>query len=445
MATDFFIPKLGDNVNDATIVDWLVDDGAEVKEGDEILEVETDKAVFPIPANAGGYLHRGPFKAGDKVRVSEVVATIGQKDEPFAPGNGQQQSQAPETVKETAVEAPPQPELRREAVREPEQAGRNGDAPRATPVAQKMAAELGVDLQAISGSGERGKITKDDILQATIGEKTPAPARAPEPAAPPAPAAPQPTSPATPTPAPAAPPTPAENILERVPLKGVRAIVSRRMPESVHTTARVTLVSEVDATELVALREQLKANYAEAWGFAPGYNELLAMVIANGLRQFPYMNARLSAEGDAIEYLKPVNIGMAVDTERGLLVVVIRDVDKKGLQQLGAEFRELVGRARSGKNTPNDLTGDTFTISNLGMHRVDAFTPVINLPSAAILGVGRIMAKPVAKNNDVVVRKMLTLSLVFDHRVVDGAPAARFLDYICEIIEDPQLLFLTSR
>jgi len=443
MATDFFIPKLGDNVNDATIVDWLVEDGAEVKEGEEILEVETDKAVFPIPANAGGYVRRGPFKAGDKVRVSEVVATIGQKDEPFAPGSGkgQEQSQATEAVEEMAAEAPPQPELRREAVSEPGQDSRNGDAPRATPVAQKMAAELGVDLQAISGSGERGKITKDDILQATSGEKAPAPTRAPESAEPP-PAAPQPARPAAPAPA---PPTPAENILERVPLKGVRAIVSRRMPESVHTTARVTLVSEVDATELVALREQLKAHYAEAWGFAPGYNELLAMIVANGLRQFPYMNARLSAEGDAIEYLKPVNIGMAVDTERGLLVVVIRDVDKKGLQKLGAEFRELVGRARSGKNTPNDLSGDTFTISNLGMHRVDAFTPVINLPSAAILGVGRIMPKPVAKNNEVVVRKMLTLSLVFDHRVVDGAPAARFLDHICEIIEDPQLLFLTSR
>jgi pyruvate dehydrogenase E2 component (dihydrolipoamide acetyltransferase) len=217
------------------------------------------------------------------------------------------------------------------------------------------------------------------------------------------------------------------------------------MAESVHTTARVTLVSEVDATELVTLREQLKAKYAEAWGFAPGYNELLAIVVANGLRQFPYMNARFSAEGAAIEYLKPINVGIAVDTERGLLVTVLRDVDKKGLQALGKDFRELVSRARNGKSAPNDLSGGTFTISNLGMFRVDAFTPVINMPEAAILGVGRIVSKPVVKNEEIVVRKMMTLSLVFDHRLVDGAPAARFLDYLCELIEDPQLLFITSR
>jgi pyruvate dehydrogenase E2 component (dihydrolipoamide acetyltransferase) len=217
------------------------------------------------------------------------------------------------------------------------------------------------------------------------------------------------------------------------------------MAESVHTTARVTLVAEVDATEFVALREQLKAKYAEAWGFAPGYNELLAVIIANGLRQFPFMNARFSAEGDAIEYLKPINIGRAVDTERGLLVTVLRDVDRKGLQALGNDFRALVSRARSGKSLPDDLTGSTFTLSNLGMYRVDAFTPVINLPEAAILGVGRIAAKPVVKNEEIAIRKMMTLSLVFDHRVVDGAPAARFLDYLCELIEDPQLLFITSR
>jgi pyruvate dehydrogenase E2 component (dihydrolipoamide acetyltransferase) len=448
MATDFSIPKMGDNVKEATIVNWLVEDGAEVKEGDEILEVETDKAVFPIPANTAGYLHIGPFKAGDTVQVAEVVATIGQRDEAFAPGsNGKKQGQATAAVEEIAKEAPPQPEPSREAVIDLKQDGHGAEAPRATPVAQKMAAELGVDLHALTGSGERGKITKDDVLQVTSAEKAPARTqapeivRAPEPATPPPPV---PKSAPQPSPAPA-PPAPEENVLERVQLKGIRGVVTRRMAESVHTTARVTLVTEVDATEFVALREQLKASYAEAWGFAPGYNELLAMVVVNGLRQFPYMNARLSPAEDSVEYLKQVNIGIAVDTERGLLVVVLRDADRKGLQQLGADFREMVGRARNGKSSPDDLNGGTFAISNLGMYRVDAFTPVINLPNAAILGVGRITPKPVVKNNEVVVRKMLTLSLVFDHRVVDGAPAARFLDYLCEVIEDPKLLFLTGR
>jgi pyruvate dehydrogenase E2 component (dihydrolipoamide acetyltransferase) len=205
------------------------------------------------------------------------------------------------------------------------------------------------------------------------------------------------------------------------------------------------LVTEVDATELVILREQLKARFTEPWGFAPGYNDLLAIMVANALRQFPYMNARLSAEGDAIEYVKPINIGMAVDTDRGLMVPVIRDVDKLGLQDFGSTFRELVNRARSGKSKLEDLSGGTFTITSLGIYRVEAFTPVINLPQAAILGLGRIKEKPVVKDGEIVARKILTLSLVFDHRLTDGAPAARFLDYICELIEEPYLLFLTKR
>jgi pyruvate dehydrogenase E2 component (dihydrolipoamide acetyltransferase) len=442
MAVDFIIPNIGDNVKEATIVSWLVEDGAEVDEGTEVLEVETDKAVLPIPANASGHLHRGPYKAGDVVPISTVVATIGGQSEGFAPGSGE--AEAAEATSEAPAETkqPSGNGRQAEQAAAPEVAEAPAeDGPRATPVAQKMAADLGVDLRSITGSGERGKITKDDIRQVK-GEEAPAPADKTQEAAPsPAPAPTQPE----PKPASAAPPTPAKDVLEQIPLKGIRAVVSRRMPESVHTTARVTLVTEVDATDFVALREQLKAKYAEAWGFAPGYNELLAKIVANGLRQFPYMNARLSAEGNVIELLRPINIGIAVDTERGLLVTVLRDVDRKGLQALGNEFRELVGRARNGKSAPDDLSGSTFTISNLGMYRVDAFTPVINLPEAAILGVGRIAPKPVVKGDEVVVRKMMTLSLVFDHRVVDGAPAARFLDYLCELIEEPQLLFITSR
>jgi pyruvate dehydrogenase E2 component (dihydrolipoamide acetyltransferase) len=138
-------------------------------------------------------------------------------------------------------------------------------------------------------------------------------------------------------------------------------------------------------------------------------------------------------------------MGMAVDTERGLMVTVIRNADTKGLQQFGAEFRAMVDRARVGKSTPDDLSGGTFTITNLGMYRVDAFTPIINLPETAILGMGRINPKPVVKGEEIVIRKTMTLSLVFDHRLTDGAPAARFLDYICELIEEPYLLFLTTR
>ena len=227
-------------------------------------------------------------------------------------------------------------------------------------------------------------------------------------------------------------------VIERIPLSGVRAIIAERMGASVHTTARVTLVSEVDATEFVAMRERLKERVAEEWGFAPGYNDLLGKIVAAALRKFPYMNARLTE--DAIEYLRPVNLGMATDTERGLLVPVIRNADQKSLRQFGQEFRQLVDRARNRRSLPDDLTGGTFTLTSLGAFGVDAFTPVINLPEAAILGVGRIAPKVVPRDGQAVIRSMCTLSLVFDHRVVDGAPAARFLSYIRELVEEPYLL-----
>ncbi len=191
---------------------------------------------------------------------------------------------------------------------------------------------------------------------------------------------------------------------------------------------------------------------SEEWGFAPGYNDLLGLIVARALGEFPYMNARLGEDGTggagAIERLPYVNLGMAVDTERGLLVPVIRDADQKGLRAFGAEFRELVERARVGRSLPDDLSGGTFTITNLGMYDVDAFTPIINLPEAAILGVGRIQPKAVVLGSEpgedgewqTGVRQMWTLSLTFDHRLVDGAPAARFLQRIKQLVENPYLL-----
>ena len=432
MAVDFFIPKLGDGVNEATIVDWLVEDGAQVNKGDDVIELETDKAVVPVPANGSGTVRFGPYKAGDVVSISTIVAVIGAKDGVFEPSSKAVDIDADSNIAEETASTPsPSTEESNTPLAE--------SAPKATPVARKMAADMGVDLTAINGSGDQGKVTKDDVLQAVEpGAVAPVPV---EPAAPPAP---------KPAPAPAvAPPVADSNdndeVLERVPLKGIRGVIARRMAESTQTTARVTLVTEVDATELVALREQLKTRYAGAWGFAPGYNDLLALMVANALHEFPYMNARLSANGDAIEYIKAINVGMAVDTDRGLLVPVTKNTDKMGLQEFGQVFRDLVSRARNGKSSMDDLSGGTFTITSLGIYRVEGFTPVINLPEGAILGLGRITEKPAVKDGEIAIRKMLTLSLVFDHRLTDGAPAAKFLDYLCDLIEEPYLLFLTRK
>ena len=452
MSIEVYIPKYGQTVEEVKIVQWFVEDGATVKKGQEILEIETDKTTFFVESEAAGVVHRGPYSAGDTVPVLEVVAIIGKSEDAFVAhrvGNEIDEVAESTAPRATGVTQPAEllassetaavfasPRARRLAseknvdvtrvtptggggvrVAERDVIAHLASTPKATPLAEKVAAEAGVDLRQVTGTGPGGRITREDVTAAA------APAAVALPALPPVAA------------------LPAADVLERIPLKGVRAIIADRMGASVHTTARVTLVTEVDATEFVAMRERLKAKVSEQWGFAPGYNDLLALVVAKALRQFPNMNAQLAP--DAIELMAHVNLGMAVDTDKGLLVPVIRDADTKSLREFGVTFRDLVDRARKGRSLPDDLSGGTFTITNLGMYDIDAFTPVINLPEAAILGVGRITPKWVFKPESPtapVLRQMLTLSLVFDHRLVDGAPAARFLQWIKGVVEEPYLL-----
>jgi pyruvate dehydrogenase E2 component (dihydrolipoamide acetyltransferase) len=449
MTEELFIPKLGQTVEEVTLINWLVADGAKVEFGTPVLEVETDKAVFPIEANAKGYVHIGPYPAGAVIPVLTVVATIGKQDEAFSAGqaasSGNPAEPAVAAAQPSAAEPAPSPagtasgEADRQFVSPRARKTANAKqvdlsrvkptggegtrviekdviaylslAPKATPVASRMAAQLGVDLTGVQSSGVRGAVTKADV-ERTLNEKAPA------------------LQPA---------PTQGE-VSKRVPLSGVRRIIFDRMGASVHTTARVTLVTEADATDLVQARERLKESASESWGFTPGYNDLLGLMVARSLREFPYMNARVSADGQAVEWLGQINLGLAVDTERGLLVPVVRDADQQDLRQFGAQFRQLVERARGGRSLPDDLSGGTFTITNLGMYEIDAFTPVINLPEAAILGVGRIQEKVVPYQGEITVRQMLTLSLVFDHRLNDGAPAARFLQRVKQYVENPLLL-----
>jgi pyruvate dehydrogenase E2 component (dihydrolipoamide acetyltransferase) len=217
----------------------------------------------------------------------------------------------------------------------------------------------------------------------------------------------------------------------------VRRIIAERMAASAHTTAPLTLTTEADATELVRLRQQLKEDGREP---VPSYNDLLAKLVAQALMEHPMVNARF--EGDAIVQAATANIGIAVDTDRGLLVPVLRDVQTKSVRQIARESASLIEKARSGRISPDDLHGGTFTITNLGMYEIDAFTPIINLPECAILGVGRIAAKQVVVDPEaerVAIRHMVFLSLTFDHRLVDGAPAARFLQRVKQYVERPSL------
>ncbi len=460
MATEVILPKLGQTMEEGTIVEWLKAEGEEVQRGEVLFTVESDKATLEAESPGRGYLRKILVPAGETVPVLTAVGIITRTLDEEIPGLGEAAVEAAAVPTPAAAGAPAAAPAEEE-VTEPGRDGRifasprarmrarenevdlrlikgtgpHGriverdvlafveEQPRATPMARKVAAEMGVDLRILSGTGPGGRIVRADVEAATQAPVTVAPAPAAARAA-----------------ARAAVEIrlPEAEVAATEPLKGLRGIIADRMATSAQTTARVTLFSEVDATAFVEVRTRLKEAVSEEWGFAPGYNDLLALMVARALREHPYMNARLS--GDEIQRLAHVNLGMAVDTERGLLVPVIRDADRLGLRAFGQTFRDLVGRARDGRSLPDDLSGGTFTITNLGMFDVDGFTPIINLPEAAILGVGRIRPTPVVRGGEVVVAQTMILSLAFDHRVADGAPAARFLRRIKELVEHPYLL-----
>ena len=449
MSAELFIPKLGQTVDEVTLLNWLVKDGDKVEQGQEVLEVETDKAVFNIEAPADGYIHIGPYQPSQVVPVLTVVAIIGGADEKFELKNFQpQMDKKPQATMPSQISQPSElqqmqkstgtdklfasPRARKLAahkgidlnlatptggggvrVREQDVINFLSQTPKVSPLAKILAQEAGLDLRSVIPTGTRGEITRADVeLALALRSRDLKTAIQPE-----------------------QPPMPPLEIKERLPLKGVRGLIAERMGKSARESARVTLFMDVDATDFVQVREDLKKRYEPEWGFAPGFNELLVRVCSLSLLQYPYMNARLN--GEAVELLAEINIGIAVDAENGLYVPVIRNADKKDLHAIGSEFRQRVEEIRSGKIAPDHLSGGTFTITNLGMYDVEGFTPIINLPEAAILGVGRIMPKPVAREGEVVIRNMLTLSLVFDHRLINGAPAARFMQSLKHSIEMP--------
>jgi pyruvate dehydrogenase E2 component (dihydrolipoamide acetyltransferase) len=456
MITEVIMPKLGQTMEEGAIVEWVKKEDEQVKRGDLLFTVESDKAVLEVEATARGFLRKILVPEGQTVPVLTVVALITRKaDEDissFAPGVAPPAAATADTKDGPSIEMPTS------ASQEP---GSSVGRIFASPRARKCAREHAIELALLTGSGPNGRIVEQDVLDYVATKPEPAPQveEAPRVKATPmalktagahgiALATVAPTGPGgritkadVEAALPSAAATPAPVPGERVPMSGLRRIIAERMLASDTATARVTLVTEADATSFVEAREQLKASVSEAWGFAPGFNDLLGVIVARALREFPYMNARLTDE-QAIEQLPFVNLGMAVDTDRGLLVPVVRNADQKGLRDFGAEFRTLVERARIGRSLPDDLSGGTFTITNLGMYDIDAFTPIINLPEAAILGVGRILPKPVVYEDQIVARQMWTLSLTFDHRLVDGAPAARFLQRVKQLVENPFLLLV---
>ena len=426
MIQEIILPQLGETMNEGTIVQWLVKEGDTVAKGDVLFQMESDKAVLDVESPAAGQVLKLLYPKGAKVPVLTVVGLVGE------PGDDTSRYEAVPAAAgapaPTPAVAPPPPAM-------PAQTGRIAASPRA----RRLAQEKGVDLAQVQGSGPDGRIVEADVL--AFLEATPRVT----------PLARRVAQEAGVELAAVAGTGPGGRIVrsdveraarpqagQTVPMAGVRARIAERMAASAQTTARVTLTTQVDATRLVEVRTRLKDATAEALGFAIGYNDLLIAACGRALREHPHLNSRL--EGDQIRLLEDVHVGLAVDTDRGLLVPVVRHADRLRLVEIARALRELVARARAGQSLPDELTGGTFTITNLGMYGIDAFTPIINLPECAILGVGRIAEQPAAVGGQVVVRQRLWLSLTFDHRLVDGAPAARFLQRIAQLVEEPYLL-----
>jgi pyruvate dehydrogenase E2 component (dihydrolipoamide acetyltransferase) len=468
MAIEIVMPRLGWTMEEGIFGEWLKQDGEEVKSGDLLFTVESDKATQEVESFDDGILRIPPDgpKTGDVIPVGGRMGFIVKPGEaaPFETAPGQPTQAAPSASTAAAPAPPKTPAVT---------ISRNAGAmlPTISPRARRVAAELGVDWSHISGSGRTGRIVERDIRAAHAQRVA-----TPTPAAPsikaPMPAIVQ-VSPvaqrmaeaagldlaevaaqkpgqriqrqdveaaiaarvAQPAPSAAAATPSGEG--ESIPITRVRHLIAQRMTESLQTSAPVTLTTEADATELVALREQLKASFGPRNLLVPSYNDLLIKLTAVALQEHRLLNA--TWRGSEIFIPAQINIGLAVDTEEGLVVPVVRDVESKSVRQIAAESRALIEKVQAHKITPAEMQDASFTITNLGAYGIDAFTPIINPPQCAILGVGRIVKKPAVVQDQVVPRHRVALSLTFDHRIVDGAPAARFLDTVRTYVEETAL------
>ncbi len=448
MAVEVVMPRLGWTMETASVAEWLKHDGDEVQVGDILCTVETETVAQEVESLDSGILRIPPDSAppGVSVPVGTVLAYVTRPGE-AAPFENRTAPPAP-----PAATAGPAPQQRApEAPASPAAFRANGLASTpASPRARRVAKELGVDWTTIAGTGSTGRIVERDVRAAAISQPVAARARVSPVARRVARqqgvdldelATQMPDKRITRADIDAAVRPAADQVPDggrSQPLSRMRRIIGERMAQSAHTAAPVTLTTEADATELAALRGRIKRSLAGSNRPAPSYTDLLARLTALVLLEHPWMNSTLI--GDAIIQHEAVHIGIAVDTEQGLLVPVVRDAHLKSIQTIAEESGELIAAARAGKSKPDQLGGSTFSITNLGMYEIDAFTPIINLPECAILGVGRIVARQVVideETEELAVRKMLTLSLTFDHRVVDGGPAARFLQQIKRSIEQP--------
>ncbi|GLC87157.1 dihydrolipoamide acetyltransferase family protein [Lysinibacillus piscis] len=445
MAKEIFMPKLSSTMAVGTLLQWFKEEGDSVEVGEPLFEIMTDKINIEVESYDEGILLKKYFGEDDQVPVNHVIGYIGVAGE-AVPDEPPGESGATEEVVEPAP-APAAPVQATNSTAAPindgekpratpaaralartenveltviSGSGPNGrvhkkdvaafvhNAPaqtKATPLARKIAEQEQIDLSTVQGSGAHGKITKNDVIST---KRTPASTEA------------QATS--------------------RKKLSGMRKVIAERMVQSKHTAPHVTMASEIDMTKVKELRAAILPVIEKQTGLRVSYTEILMKATAVALARHPEIN--VSLDGDELVQHHYVHIGLAVAVNDGLMVPVVKDVLAKGLAELTQDAKDIAKRARDNKLLPDQMKGSTFTISNVGMYAVDMFTPVINQPESAILGVGRMQDKPVAVNGVLEIRPMMTVSLSFDHRVIDGAPAAAFLTELKDILENPYELLV---
>lgn len=452
----FRLPELGEGIHEGEIVKWHVQPGDSVEEDQVIMEVQNDKAVVEVPSPVKGKVLELKVTEGTVSVVGDPLIEFEVEGEaPNLPAHGHGEADAAEEKMEPGCDIGSQVSANANQTLETPMAQATATAVAApierkhvlaTPSVRKYAREKGVQLAWVPGTGKLGRITREDVDRFLAGGAAPAQTTAaPTPAA--AASAPAQEAPAaTGVTQAAATPTvhytaQGGEVEERVPLKGVRKAIAKAMVKSAYTAPHVTIFDEVDVTALVEMRKNAKP-LAEERGVKLTYLPMIVKAVVAGLKKFPELNASIDDEKQEIIYKKYYNIGIATSTDDGLLVPVVKAADSKSIFQIAAEIAELAKKARDRKATADELKGSTFSITNIGSAGGMFFTPIINYPEVAILGVGRISEKPVVKNGEIVVGQVLSLSLSFDHRLVDGEPAQRFINYVKQLLENPTLLVM---
>lgn len=403
MAVEVVMPKFGLTMTEGTIQQWFKAEGDAITAGEALFEVETEKVLYEIEAPADGTVAKLLYPVETAVGVGLPVAVL---------------AEAGEEVAEIAARyaagtqaAPPSTATAQPEVAPAAESAASAERPKrvpVTPAARKLAKEHGIDLDRVTGSGPRGRITREDVQKIIDGGGQSAPGATPAP--------------------------PAD---ETQPLRGMRKVIAERMHQSLQGSAQLTITSEVDVSQLIDRRQAVRQE------FGVTYTDFIVQACAHALRQHPRMNATL--EDGTLRLNRGIHVGLAVALDEGLIVPVIRDTDRKSLEEIAREAKTLAEKARAGQLTLEDVSGGTFTVSNLGMYGVDAFTPILNTPQTGILGVGRIVEKPALYRGEIARRSTMVLSLTFDHRVIDGAPAGAFLQTVADLLAHGNRISLDAR